>query len=182
MIRFNAFQELRSRRIFHLGETLLPPPGLPSPFIPLIHKLTGRNASGPPQLQFETFEAKQFRKRGRAERNETKRLPGFMASSKLSYVSTIRDDIPTSFTSKLSYTHLFSFLPSPSLSFSPDILAEDPLILQFFLEMTSLKFYYYYYYFHFFLLLFLRANLFAFRKLFHACVYISINPFHEGGR
>lgn len=116
-----------------------------------------------------------------AERNETKRN-GFMASSKLSYVSTIRDDIPTSFTSKLSYTHLFSFLPSPSLSFSPDILAEDPFILQFFLEMTSLKFYYYYYYFHFLLLLFLRANLFAFRKLFHACVYISINPFHEGGR
>lgn len=110
-----------------------------------------------------------------AERNETKRN-GFMASSKLSYVSTIRDDIPTSFTSKLSYTHLFSFLPSPSLSFSPDILAEDLFILQFFLEMTSLKFYYYY--FHFFL----RANLFAFRKLFHACVYISINPFHEEGR
>ena len=38
-----------------------------------------------------------------------------MASSKLSYVSTIRDDIPTSFTSKLSYTHLFSFLFLPPL-------------------------------------------------------------------
>lgn len=54
-----------------------------------------------------------------------------MASSKLSYVSTIRDDIPTHlfhFTFKLSYTHLFSFLRTP---LTPDILVEDPSVLEF---------------------------------------------------
>lgn len=57
-----------------------------------------------------------------------------MASSKLSYVSTIRDDIPTHlfhFTSKLSYTHLFSFLRTLLILRTLDILVEDPSVLEF---------------------------------------------------
>lgn len=65
-----TFQKFRSRRIFHLRETLekeLITITIHSPFSLLsrIYKLIGR--AGHRNLQFETFEGKQFRRRGRNE-------------------------------------------------------------------------------------------------------------------
>ena len=75
-----------------------------------------------------------------AERNETKRNETF-AWFYGKFKAFLRVD------NTWRYSHLFHFqtfvhpsifvLIPPPLSFSPDILAEDPLILEFFLGMTS---------------------------------------------